>query len=639
MTDANLEAAFAELTEPQRTAMEWQDGALLVLAGPGSGKTKVLTSRIARLLDQSRDRAFRVLALTFTNKAADEMAARVALLVPGVENRTLIGTFHSFCMQVLQQHGVHIGIGPDFTIYSTDDDRREILRQAMRPTAEPEEAAGRYLPVIDKLKSRLISPEGCSRHFKDAASGAKIEVVFTAYEAEMQRLNALDFSSLISRTYALVTAFPGIAARYRRTYPYWLIDEFQDTTDGQYKLVKALAGNDFHNVFLVADDDQIIYQWNGASFKQIQRFRADFKPEVLQLSTNYRCPPAIVAAANLLVSHNVQRTAAKLPLEAGKTALRFPPDTHVTVRRFASDADEAEGTALAIIELGRKAWPETAILGRSRSVLEPVKAALQKHGIPAVIAQRRDDFQSPQFQWLGATLRQAARPLDRRNFERLVSAFNRMLNVEARADLIQADAELSSRSFLAEWAPNAQDLAGGTFGQTLASEAGDLALAPVRFRAFIKNALEAFGVSPDGQGQATDLSEDRAAWSDLVRAINQSLGRDATLERFLQELAMRSKEPPIGAETVTLMTIHGAKGKEFDHVHVVGLAEQVLPSYQSVKAGDETAEMEEERRNCFVAITRTRECLTLSWADQYRGWSRSRSRFLQEMGFGQEVAG
>lgn len=632
MTISGDALQLADLTLAQRAAAEWNDGALLVLAGPGSGKTRVLTSRIARILDQSRDGSFRILALTFTNRAADEMSARVVALVPGLEGRAFIGTFHSFCMNMLQQHGVHAGISPDFAIYSLDDDRQEVLREGLR-RSDVDESWVRYLPAIDKLKGRLVSPAGCSNHFSDRAEGARIEQAYTIYEAELARVNALDFGSLIFGAYDLVTKFPGIAIQYRRAYRHWMFDEFQDTNDAQYRLMTALAGADFKNVFVVADDDQIIYQWNGASYRQLQRFGVDFKPTMVQLPTNYRCPPRIVAAANQLVVFNTQRTASKLPLEAGKTTAQLPEDQHIRLMSFATDAEEAAGVAADIARLGKERWGEVVVLGRTRALLEAMKAALQAAGVAAIVAQRRDDFVSAQMQWLVGVLRQALRPLDRRNFSALVAAFNRLASIDVQVDLVLSQAEGSARSFLEEWALAVAQVAGEA-SAGLAKAAFAFSQEPARFRTFAEATLAAFGAEPE----ASDLAEDRAAWNDLVRSIGQTIGRDAPLEQFLQELAIRSKDPPTTPSTVRLMTIHGAKGKEFDHVYVVGLAEEVLPGYQSVKAGDASTEMEEERRNCFVAITRTRECLTLSWAARYRGYAKQPSRFIQEMGLGQAVS-
>ena len=296
MMSKPLDAALEVLTRIQRQAVEWDHGPLLVLAGPGSGKTQVLTCRIARLLDASRQKNFRILALTFTNKAADEMKGRVATFVPGLEERANIGTFHSFCSQVLRQHGVHIGIQPDFAIYSTDDDRRAVLEDALRRAqsegnpVSPDDV--RFLGLIDRLKARLIEPSAAVSALTRLDDPERVAATYQVYEEELRRINALDFNSLIFEAHRLVTTFPAIAARYRRSHPHWLLDEFQDTNSAQYTLVRALAGEAFQNIFAVADDDQIIYEWNGASFQQIQGFLSDFSAESVQLPTNYRCPPS-----------------------------------------------------------------------------------------------------------------------------------------------------------------------------------------------------------------------------------------------------------------------------------------------------------------------------------------------------------
>jgi DNA helicase-2/ATP-dependent DNA helicase PcrA len=622
-----LSDAIAELTEAQAAAVNWVDGPLFVLAGPGSGKTRVLTLRVAKLLAETPEKSFRVLALTFTNKAADEMSSRVEAFIPDQQHRSTIGTFHSFCMQMLQQHGSHLGINPDFAIYSLESDRAELLSEAIRRNGLSSDDE-RFLSTIDKLKARLVQPEGCARLFRDAAIGERIEQVYKAYEEALSRANALDFGSLIAQSYRLITSFPGVAVHYRRTYAYWMFDEFQDTTDGQYRLIKALAG-DSRNIFAVADDDQIIYQWNGASYQQIQRFRADFEPAEIQLPTNYRCPPSIVAAANQLVVHNTQRTAAKQPLEAGKTTLLYPDGEHIRLMRFSSDDAEAAGIAAGIAKIDSSKWSEVAVLARTRSLLEKMHTALVGQKVSAVIAQRRDDFRSAQFLWLAAALRLASRPLDRRALDALTGSFNRWFGTDIQSDDVAASTDVSSRSLLAEWAGAIASIDNDQAKQ-FGVMAADLAEQPSTFRQFVDRFLET--LPSETEENVTDIEEDRAAWAGLVRSIGQAIGRHAPLEQFLQELALRSKEPPVGPNMVTLMTIHSAKGKEFDHVYLIGLAEDVLPSFQSLKAGEHSAEMEEERRNCFVAITRAREWLCLSYADTYRGWQKRPSRFLTEMG-------
>jgi DNA helicase-2/ATP-dependent DNA helicase PcrA len=631
-----MEDAISSLTQTQLEAVNWNDGSLLVLAGPGSGKTRVLTTRIARLLTESPQKSFRVLALTFTIKAADEMKDRVLALVPSMERRLFIGTFHGFCMQLLQQHGSHIGLQPDFTIYSHDDDRRQALvdglRRVGRPTGDAQ-ALSRYLSLIDKLKARLFPVEGSRQRFKDKEQGKLLEEVYGAYEAELNRVNALDFGSLIQRSFELIKAVPSVAKQYRTTYKYWLLDEYQDTNLGQYTFLRTLAGDDFKNVFAVADDDQILYQWNGASYQQIVKFQNDFNPGLIQLPTNYRCPASIVACANRLVVNNRERTAAKLPLETGKLKTLLPKKEHIRSFHYATDEDEAKGVAKDLLERGRKIWSACAVLGRTRAILEKVVKACQEEGVSAIISQRRDQFKSPEYQWLHAALRLTSHPLDKRCFALFVSMFNRLAACQLQSDLLIADSEATEQSFLRRWREGLANLA-NPYAERLADMALSLSTEPAAFRKHIEDIRKLFVTVQPPDEEAVDFAEDDAAWKELVRQIAQSLGSAPTLDQFLQELSMRSKEPPLQPDTVQLMTVHGAKGKEFDYVYVVGLAEEIMPSFQSLRAGEQSPEMEEERRNCFVAITRAKESLTLTWADRYRGYAKKPSRYLGEMGLG-----
>lgn len=628
-----LEEAIGQLSDIQRQAVEWNQGPMLVLAGPGSGKTQVLTCRIASLLDKSRDEKFRVLGLTFTNKAADEMKSRVASFVPGLEDRANIGTFHSFCAQILRQHGVHIGINPDFAIYSRDDDRKAVLEDALHRAQSKGKSISldniRYLGVIDQMKARLIDPSGAEKALVRFEDRKSIAVTYQLYEQELRHINALDFNSLIFEAYRLSKSFPAIAARYRKSYPYWLIDEFQDTNNAQYKFIRVLAADEFRNLFAVADDDQIIYAWNGANYEQIQSFLNDFSAYMIQLPTNYRCPPAIVEAANRLVAYNAQRTTSKKPIMAGKTYSKFPETEHIQLRIFATDVDEANGIAEEISKQRIGQWKETTVLARTRTLLESIHNALNEHRVPCVIAQRRDDFLSAEFRWLVAILRQLIHPLDQRNLRILVESFNRMTGCNVIPDQVIAESEATGYSYMGTWLElvKTHDIGPSCeffvklLGEKIDVSAPSGIIEPILIELSKKTSTET----------NSDLIEDLAAWRELERDIAAHIGKRAPLDQFLQELQLRSKEPTAKDDTVTLMTIHAAKGKEFEFVYVIGLVEDLMPSYQSKKKGEHSPEMEEERRNCFVAITRTKECLILSRAEVYRGWKKQTSRFLFEM--------
>lgn len=633
--NVELENVLASLSPIQREAAGWDSGAALVLAGPGSGKTRVLTSRIARIVDSSAKRNFRLLALTFTTKAADEMRDRVDALVPGASHRTFIGTFHSFCAQILRQHGSHLGMKPDFRILDQEPDRIAVLTEALKEAAAQGEPVStedvRWLKTIDQLKARLVVPEKVATQFRDPKTIEKIARVYTLYEQALKKRNSADFNGLILGACYLFRDTPGVASRTRQTYPFWLIDEFQDTSPAQYRLLQLAAGSEFTNLFAVADDDQIIYQWAGASYRQIEKFRTDFRPALIQLVENHRCPAEIVDAANLLVAKNTFRTPNKKPLVATREASLGT----ISVRMFDTDTEECDALAQDIAAEPQEARGQVAVLGRTRSLLEPIKAALAAQGVKAVVAQRRDRFISPQFNWLQACLDQALRPSDHLTFRVLVDAANRVSGAELDADLLLAQAEASGLSALEEWARASQ-----AFGSPVASRLGGFALSLLETRSAWRNVLklaipelvQSAGIE---EGVVSDVADDKAAWDACMKEIRAEAGGDLGLDELLQGLALRSKEPPRGTDCVSLLTIHAAKGLEFDFVYVVGLAESVMPSWQSVGKGDASPEMEEERRSCFVAITRTRKRLTISYSRKYRGWEKKPSRFLSEMQLGQ----
>lgn len=635
--------AWQQLSPIQKDAAEWNSDPLLVLAGPGSGKTRVLTCCIARILDSSRDKNFRILGLTFTNKAADEMRSRVSNFVPGQEGRLFLGTFHSFCADVLRQHGTHLNINPNFNIYSQDSDLQAVLNDAVEEGKKMSDDVSnldkKTLPVIQHLKSHLVLPEDCREVFRDVEFADRMAVVYPAYEAELAKRNALDFNSLILKSYQLLTQFPAFAKRYRTVYPYICIDEFQDTNRAQYSLIRALTGNQHRNLFVVADDDQIIYQWNGASHKRLVEFRKDYSPRVIQLPMNYRCPPEIVELANNLIRHNFLRTADKEPLEAFQPSLG--KDTVRPLPMFPDFDAEAAGVAKDIKRLHSAHLGSVVVLGRSRKLLKSVELSLRSEGLPAVISQRKDEFESTPFVWLHSILRLANDRQDDNHLEAVCGTFAQLTGVEVDPEDVTTQARASNRDYLQHWIKLVRQKASSKIVKEVVSETSRFLGEGRDFQMFSRFALDWFSKLAQAQRRADSdpatevfagYKEERAVWEELMRQITESLGDEITLEAFLQELQMHSKEPTPKRNTVILMTIHGAKGKEFDHVYLIGLVDDELPSFQSKQKGDNSPEMEEERRNCFVAITRAIKTLTLSYAEVYRGWEKEPSRFLFEMG-------
>lgn len=626
-----LNAATKQLSPMQLQAVQWEQGAALVLAGPGVGKTTVLTTRIARILDESRKRRFRILALTFTTKAGDEMRHRVDTLVPGLSGRAVIGTFHNFCAQVLRLHGSHLKIKPDFGIYDQNNDRAKILRDALISAASAGESVTsddvRWLKVIDQFRRSLVGPEKSARYFRDARTGERVALVYSIYEKALREHNAMDFNGLILDTCRLAHKMPAIAARIRQTYPYWLIDEFQDTTPAQYCLVRCLAGSEFKNVFAVADDDQIIYQWAGASYRQITSFRDGFSPVLMQLVENRRCPSQIVQAANNLIAYNSDRTPGKEPLIPALPNV----GTAIVLREYPTDSEEANSVATEIADLDPSGWGQTVVLGRTRAILQPVLDALRNAGVNSSLPTRRERFVSPQFIWLHSCLELALRSMDKRKFTEMVGVANRVANAELDAAALAASAESDNVSYLEHWASAAKNSDNDTLIR-LAEFASKLVQSRVGWHRIVSDALEWLPTTDAvHESVVGDVEEDKAAWKFATSAIHAERGGSMDLDDLLQGFALRPKEPLPDPNAVRLLTIHAAKGLEFENVWLIGMAESILPSWQSLKSDANPAELEEERRNFFVAITRTCRCLTLTYANQYRGWHRQPSRFINEM--------
>jgi DNA helicase-2/ATP-dependent DNA helicase PcrA len=285
MSSREFIAAWEELSPIQREAAEWDDGPLLVLAGPRAGNTRVVACRIARLLDSSRDRKYRIIGLAFNDRVIHEVKSSVANFVPREADRLFWGTFDSFCADVLRQHGTHIKIKPSFTAYSQDFDLQAVLNDVVEKAKKRSNLVSDLdkttLPVIQRLKSRLILPEDCAEMFVDQRFAERMAVVYPAYEAELAARNALDFNSLILKTYQLFAKYPILGKRYRMVNPYICIYQCQKTTFAQYRLLRAITRNQYRNLFMVADDEQMIYQSDEG--KRIMDFKNDYSPKVIQL--------------------------------------------------------------------------------------------------------------------------------------------------------------------------------------------------------------------------------------------------------------------------------------------------------------------------------------------------------------------
>lgn len=623
------------LNANQRRAVDWNDGPMLVLAGPGAGKTRVLTTRVARLIQETPEKRFRVLALTFTTKAAEEMRGRVARLLGPRIRRARLTTFHGFAADVLRQHGSHVGLRPDFAILNQDEDRRSILQGAIDEASHPDIPAGATGQGLLPMVNRLLREGQDGRESPDAPlpfaapDRQWIRPIYRTYIRRLIEGNHLDFGALLVCCLRLLGERPGIARDYGIVYPFACVDEYQDTNKVQDLLLRALYPDRKSNLFVVADDDQSIYEWNGASPERIRQLHADYDMEVVQLPESYRCPPNVVRLANNLIAHNSDRAADKKPLVSAAAAVSgSPPD--VRVRRFADCATElswvAEDVRRRSVDPG-----DCAVLARSTKLVRAVAGVLSRAGLPSYVVRRKAEFESPLLRFLHSSLRLVRRPGDTEQLALLCGAFHEL--TAARVQVADAEAEaLPGDSPFVGFLTAASAYAPVSARPLLDTLRNDL-VDRGKYHDFIRNTFDWRDHTPrmaDVDTASDEETDERSIWTSLTTEIRRHLGVDPPLSQFLQHLDLRQKTSPPSADDVQCLTIHLAKGKEFDHVYLIGLAEEQLPSFHAARGG--SAAMEEERRNCFVAITRVQSSLTLTHADSYFGWAKRPSRFLREMG-------
>ncbi|MCG9093546.1 ATP-dependent helicase [Laribacter hongkongensis] len=624
------------LNSSQTEAAMWDSGPLLVLAGPGSGKTKTLTARVARLIEESNGESFRILCLTFTKKAATEMRERLFKLVPDAKGRALLSTFHSFATDILRQHGSHFGLTPEFEIL----ERTEQVSIVKRVLATDQEGFSRIVSAEKALESLeflfrgLVPDEQVASLLKDAEVGRQLAALFSGYKQALREQNALDYGAILYFCEELLTARPRLARQLRTVYKYICVDEFQDTNLAQYRLLRALAPERDANLFIVGDDDQIIYQWNGASPARINELELHYDLKTIQLPENYRCPAEVVDLANTLIARNGERAVGKKPLKAMRSLAAESP---ISLARFDDEDEEATWVAGQISErLQRRTdASDVVVLARNTKLLERVGNALESLGVEAHVQRRKSQFESAPVRFVLAALKLAAVRSDNEISATITKALSDCFGTSISPD------------DLAAWAAQTN----GDELEALMLLAANHPLIPVEIRSAVSalterhysdfileafnyfDAQEAVELEDEGREAYADYPAELEVWRSIVRDLGGE--RDAyalPLGQFLQELALANKSPEAPTSAVRCLTVHASKGMEFTHVYLIGLAEDQLPSFQAKKAGDDSREMQEERRNCFVAITRTMESLTLTYAGRYNGWRKAPSRFLTEMG-------
>ena len=629
------DALLAELNPPQRDAVTAGDGPLLVLAGAGSGKTRVIAHRIAWLLGVRGVHPKNVLAVTFTNKAAGEMARRVEELVAPVGIRApLIATFHSACVRILRQHIRHIGYPPHFTIYD-EDDRLQLVKECMRELDMTDRTwtPASIVQRISAAKNQMVALEEVER----AARGPReerIAALFRRYQERLVAAAATDFDDLLLLTVRLFTEAPAVLAWYHGLWTHVLVDEYQDTNRAQYRIVRQLTA-EHRNVCVVGDADQSIYKWRGADIRNILDFETDYPgTRVIRLEQNYRSTKRILALASAVIAHNVSRKDKGLWTENGE-------GERAAVYRAWDEHEEANFVAQTILAArgAGSAWDDIAVFYRTNAQSRVLEDALRRGGIPYVVVGSVRFYERKEIKDALAYLRLVVNPADDVAFRRAIQTPGRGIG---RATLTRLEelAVREARPLLALAAAPPADVTGKPRRALEEFAALITRLVTAREKtplpAFIDLVLDASGYredlkqerSSEADARLENLEELIAAAEDYVRG-----QEDATLEGFLDGVALVSDvdELPDGARGVTLMTLHSAKGLEFPVVFLTGMEEGVFPH---VRAMDSVDEIEEERRLCYVGITRAKERLWISYALHRRmhGYGLGEpSRFLLEM--------
>ncbi len=624
---------FADLTVPQREAVRHVEGPLLVLAGAGSGKTRVITRRVAHLLATGIP-GRSILALTFTNKAAGEMRERVEALVPGAG--VWIGTFHGLCARLLRQYAPLVGLEPRFTIYDQADRLRVIKAVMERLGLESMGAsAERVENVLSRAKNdlRTLRP----RSDVDDHIAAVAAQVVPAYEEAMRAASAVDFDDLLVHVVTILRKHPEVRATLDARYRYVLVDEYQDTNLAQYAILRALSV-DHPNLGVTGDPDQSIYGWRGANLNNILEFERDFPGcKVVKLERNYRSTKKILQVADHLIRHNKRRKPKALTTENAEG----PP---VTLTIHGSETEEAQGVASKVVELvreGSRSFRDIAVFCRVTALTRHLEMAFRAAQIPYQIVGGVAFYERQEIKDVLAYLKLLSNPRDDLAFLRVVNMPPRGLG-KVTLDRLAQGARDRNLPLLA-MAREAASIA--VIKEKAARSLGDFvriidALAALRdhpAEEVLRKLLALTGYHAHLRTEAKSEGEDRLANVDeLVSAARQFDHEHPgeTAIEFLEEISLASAVDrwQDDAGSVALMTLHAAKGLEFPVVFIVGLEQGLLPH---ARAGESGAELEEERRLFFVGITRAREELYLSHCRvrEFRGQRNAAipSPFLREL--------
>ena len=627
------------LNDCQREAVITTEGPLLVLAGAGSGKTRVLVHRIAYLIEECGVSAWNILAITFTNKAADEMRKRVDALVGEGADGVWVSTFHSMCVRILRRHIDLIGFDNSFTIYDADDQKTVVKAIMKKLNIDSKEIKERtIIGAISSAKDELVNPEEYEINAKGNSKQELIAHVYTEYQNTLLKNNALDFDDLIVKTIELFKACPEVLNNYQERFRYISVDEYQDTNTAQFELVRLLAGK-YRNLCVVGDDDQSIYKFRGANIGNILDFEKIFKEAVVvKLEQNYRSTQNILDAANAVIANNTSRKSKSLWTSAGA-------GNRIHLRQMETAYEEAEYIASDIartVRTGEYDYKDCAVLYRTNAQSRILEEAFLRFNIPYNIVGGVNFYARREIKDILAYLKTIDNAVDDVAVHRIINVPKRGIG-QTTIGKVTSYAELRGISFFdalceAEIIPGIGKAALKIkiFTDLIDSLRQASEYLPIKdlIDTVVKQ-TEYFdylnGEDDDADDRIQNVEELMSKAADYEEKVDE-----VSLSAFLAEVALVADIDSVDEEASRslLMTLHGAKGLEFKRVYMAGLEDGLFPSMSSIYDEDPTA-IEEERRLAYVGITRAKEDLTLTYAKQrmLRGETQYNavSRFVQEI--------
>jgi len=598
------------LTVSQREAVEHKDGALLVIAGPGSGKTRVITSRIVRLIEKGV-RPYNICAITFTNKAAEEMRERVRAM--GVPPGTQVSTFHSLCVRILRQYAEAAGIDPNFSIYS-DADQKKCVKDAIAGVDASSDnfQPAKVLNVISNLKNDLIMPEDFKKTANDYYQ-KMVAKIYNRYQDMMHTNNALDFDDLLVKTAMLLRDYPEIREQLSERFKYLLVDEYQDTNRAQYQIAKGIAIA-HGNICVTGDPDQSIYRWRGADIKNILAFEQDWPhAKIVKLEENFRSSPRILELADKLIANNKQRKEKRLI-----PTIKASRDISCNV--YDDERGEAGAIADEILSLiAAGADPnDIAILYRTNSMSRSIEEAFVKKNVPYIIVRGVEFYNRKEIRDMVAYLKLISNPADNVALDRIINTPARGIGETSikRLELYAAEKGIS----MLHAAGQAQTIdslkAAATKIKEFANMIDGFAKAAVPGCSVGKLLADVYEKSGMHTALITSKESQEDAMGNIEELINSAALYDQSAEEpslfdYLQTISLYSDSDAYDPDSgkVSLMTLHAAKGLEFENAFVIGLEDGILPHERSA---ENEKELEEERRLFFVGITRAKMGLYIS---------------------------